>query len=315
LIAVLALAAAALKSLFFRLATYVTASRRSTNPTQITLLTHLTCVTLLIVPLSILSFHRARIFASDEALWRDTLARNPAAWVAHNNLGSILAEQHNYEDAAAHFMTSLQLKPDNAQAHCNLGSLLALQGRFSEAEAHFLAALKTKPNDADIHKAYASALSAQGKTLEALKHTRAAISLHPDPALRLSYASLLYQTGDFREAVAQYRQVLAAGAESPEPLNNLAWLLATCPDSAVRNGKEAVLLAERACRLSKFREPSMLGVLAAAYAEAGRFNDAMGAAQQTISLATAAGNTRFAAMNQQLLQLYRAGKPYHEPHR
>jgi len=243
------------------------------------------------------------------------LARNPAAWVAHNNLGSILAEQHKYEDAAAHFMTSLQLKPDNAQAHCNLGSLLALQGRFPEAESHFLAALKTKPNDADIHKAYASALSAQGKTLEALKHTRAAISLQPDPALRLSYASLLYQTGDFREAVAQYRQVLAAGAESPEPLNNLAWLLATCPDSAVRNGKEAVRLAERACRLSKFKEPSMLGVLAAAYAEAGRFNDAIGAAQQTISLATAAGNTRFAAMNQQLLQLYRAGKPYHEPPR
>jgi len=101
--------------------------------------------------------------------------------------------------------------------------------------------------------------------------------------------------------------------DSVEALNNLAWLLATCPDGAVRNGAEAVRCAERASGLPAPKEMCVAGTLAAAYAEAGRFKEAVATAEKAVEAETAAGETRFAALNTQLLTLYRAGRPFHEP--
>ena len=96
-------------------------------------------------------------------------------------------------------------------------------------------------------------------------------------------------------------------------LNNLAWILATSPDDGLRNGTEAVRLAERACELTHYDEPLFIGTLAAAYAESGRFPEAVTTAEKAEQLATTAGLTDVAAKNRQLLELYRAGKSYHEP--
>jgi tetratricopeptide (TPR) repeat protein len=263
--------------------------------------------------LSALTFQRARVFADEESLWRDTLAKNPAAWLAHNNLGLVLAEQQNYEQAIEQFNDSLELNPRNAQAHCNLAHALSLQNRFAEAESHFRTALELKPNDADIHRAYGADLANNGKTREALNQMRAVLLLRPNITTRLEMGELLYETGHPREAVAQYRQVLQRKSDLPEALNNLAWLLATSSDSSLRDGAEAVRLAQRACQLSGNNEPSMLGTLAAAYAEAGRFPAAVETAEKAIRLAKASGNTGFVAAYQQLLELYRAGKPHREP--
>ena len=98
-----------------------------------------------------------------------------------------------------------------------------------------------------------------------------------------------------------------------EALNNLAWLLATCSDAAVRNGADAVRFAEQACRLTGYTRAQALGTLAAAYAEAGRFTEAATTAQKASEVARAGGDTRFAAVNERLARLYRAGRPYHEP--
>jgi tetratricopeptide (TPR) repeat protein len=95
--------------------------------------------------------------------------------------------------------------------------------------------------------------------------------------------------------------------------NNLAWMLASHPDPQIRNGKEAVDLAERACRLTNNEMPIYLGTLAAAYAEAGRFSDAVATAEKARDLARKAGLGTVAQRNEQLLELYRAGRPYHEP--
>jgi hypothetical protein len=97
-----------------------------------------------------------------------------------------------------------------------------------------------------------------------------------------------------------------------EALNNLAWMLATSSDAKLRDGEEAVRLAEQAWKLTQGKEATALGTLAAAFAEAGQFTNAVIASQQAISVAQAAGNVRYAQMSQQLLQLYRTGRPYHE---
>jgi tetratricopeptide (TPR) repeat protein len=105
------------------------------------------------------------------------------------------------------------------------------------------------------------------------------------------------------------RLALALKPDMVEALENLAWILATHPSEALRNGAEAVRLAERACKLSQYREPVSLVTLAAAYAEAGRFGDAVKTAEKARDLAAAAGLKDVAAKNSERLELYRAGKP------
>jgi Flp pilus assembly protein TadD len=267
----------------------------------------------LVVVLAVLAMLRAQVFESEEALWRDTIARNPAAWLAHANLGWILAKQQNYDEAKTHLVASLELNPNNAQAHCNLGRLLSLQGKPAEAEEQFQAALKIKPKDAEIRRSYASALAEQGRQAEAVAQFREALRLHSDTETRLQLAVLFVQSCKPREAVAEYCQVLMFKPDQPEALNNVAWLLATSADATVRNGAEAVRLAEHACRLSGNAQPPELGALAAAYAEAGRFPEAVETAQKAVDAARAGGNDQLAALGEQLLHLFRAGKPYHEP--
>ena len=266
-----------------------------------------------VIGLAVLAALRAPVFMDEETLWRDTLARNPAAWCAHANLGWILASQQKYDEAREHLVASLAVKPDNAQAHCNLGRVLSLQGEFAEADDQFQAAVGLKPKDAEIRRSYASALAGQGRRDEAAEQLRDLLQLKSDTETRAQLASLLFETGKHREAVAEYRLLLAAKPDQPEALNNLAWLLATSPDAAVRNGAEAVRLAEQGCRLTDYKQAQMLGTLAAAYAEAGRFTEAVTTAQKAIELARAGGDMQFAAANAQLLSLYRAGRPYHEP--
>lgn len=266
----------------------------------------------LVVGLTFLTVQRAKVMATDESLWRDTLAKNPTAWPAHNNLGCILAEQNKIDDAITHFVASLHYNRNNAQAHCNLGKALTLQRKLTEAEAELRTAVALKPQEPEFHRSLAYALGGQGKQDEALVQFRQTADLDQSVGSRLELASLLHQLGREREAVAEYRRVLATQPLSVQALNNIAWILATSGDDSVRNGADAIRFAEKACQQTQNRDAMPMGTLAAAYAEAGRFNDAIATAEKAESLAALRGNAQFAAINRQLLQLYRAGKAYHE---
>ena len=103
----------------------------------------------------------------------------------------------------------------------------------------------------------------------------------------------LVQHGRIPEAIEQYRIILQRNPDQLLALNNLAWLLATDDDSQWRNGTEAVRLAERACDLTHYQTPAFLGTLAAAYAEAGRFDDAVKTEEMVIALVNATGEKRY----------------------
>jgi protein O-mannosyl-transferase len=268
--------------------------------------------TTLIIALTFLTVQRAKVMATDETLWRDTLAKNPAAWSAHNNLACILAEQNKIDEAITHFEASLKFYPNNAQAHGNLGKALTQQGKLPEAEAQLRTAIELKPREPEFHRSLANALGAQGKIDEALAQLREAADLQQGVGGRLELANMLHQMGKEREAAAEHRRALAIQPLSVEVLNNLAWILATSADDSVRNGTEAVALAEKACQQTQNQDAMTLGTLAAAYAEAGRFAEAAATAEKAANLAAAAGNSQFANINTHLMQLYRAGKPYHE---
>ena len=95
-------------------------------------------------------------------------------------------------------------------------------------------------------------------------------------------------------------------------LNSLAWLLATRPEATIRNGPEAVELAERAVAQHQEEQPELLDTLAAAYAEAGRFPEAVRTAEKALAAASQRENKALSDGIQQRLKLYRAGKPYRE---
>jgi Flp pilus assembly protein TadD len=265
----------------------------------------------LILILSVLTFQRARVFASQEKLMRDTLAKNPAAWTSYNDLGIVLAKRGDYVAAINEFQNSLRCNPGYADARLNLGVALLLQGRPAEAEPQFLEVLKVKPYEPAAHRQLAEILVEQGRDQAALYHLKVALAFKPDVETRLALASLFYKTGDSRSAVDQLHRVLAIKPDEVEALNNLAWILATDPDAVVRNGVEAVQRAERACQLTGYKQPSMISTLAAAYAEAGRFPEAVTTAEMAVKMQIANDETHLADINNQLLILYRSGKPYH----
>jgi Flp pilus assembly protein TadD len=117
------------------------------------------------------------------------------------------------------------------------------------------------------------------------------------------------QTGT---AVARFRVALQLQPYNAEGLQQLAWLLATSPDVALRNGTEAVQLAERACTLTNAQDCRLRGVLDAAYGEAGRFADAITAVEQAKRLALAAGDQPNAQAADLRLGLYRQQRPFRQ---
>jgi protein O-mannosyl-transferase len=269
----------------------------------------------LVLLLAGLTFQRSRVFSTDERLWVDTLAKNPTSWNAHNNLACIRAEQHQMDEAIGHFETSLKIHPRNAKAHLNLGRALAMRRQFADADAHFEAALRIKPNDAETRATYGSSLADRGRRDEALAHLREAIRLQPDPVTRLQLAGVLNASGKIREAAEQCREVLKVKPDSIEASSNLAWFLATAAEDSLRDGREAVRLAEQACRLNGYKEAKMVSVLAVAYAEAGQFTNAVATAEKAVALAIDAGDEYIAGVNERFKKLFAAGKPYREPAR
>jgi len=203
--------------------------------------------------------------------------------------------------------------PEMMEAQRLLAHFLLLSGRPAEAEPHYAAALKLKPGDCNLRRAYANALAKQGKAEQAARQLEVALNLDPaDVQANFELAQLLSEQGKTREAAPLYDKALDGDPEFVGSLNNLAWLLATDADGRLRNGPRAVELAERACKLTEWKTAFLMGTLAAAYAEAGRFSDAAAMAEKARDQARADKLEDVAKKNEELLKLYRAGKPYHQ---
>jgi tetratricopeptide (TPR) repeat protein len=369
----------------------------------------------LLAALAGLSWRQSRMYAGPEILYRTTIERDPACWLAHENLGIALAARGRADAALAEHRKALEIKPDSPDAHNNLGVALELLGRADEAIAHYQIALELKPRDAQAHNNLGNALAGRGAVDEAICHYRKALEIEPDSAgaqvgfgnvllgrgrldeaiahyeralgARPDYAEARYDLakalagrGRTEEAIAQYERALAIKSDFPDahnnlanalarcgrtdeavdhyrsalrsrpddanarrnlavvigqrekvlstlaelrrairtrpndaaPLNDAAWILATNPNASIRNGNDAVDLAERARRLTGGRSPVLLDTLAAAYAETGRFADAVQTAGQAAALAARAGEKTLVERIRSRLELYSKGKPYRQ---
>jgi len=233
---------------------------------------------------------------------------------AHNNLGNSLARAGRIPEAIAQWEQAVRIKPDFVEAHGNLGNALKQAGKIEEAVGHYEQALRINPDLAGVHYNLGLALAREGKTQEAMEHYEQALRLKPDLAeahYNLGVASM--RLGKLTEAMGHWEQALRDRPDYPEAQNNLAWLMATRTPAEGGDPVRAVTLAERACELTNNRVAAYLDTLAIAYAAAGRFNDAIAAAQKAIGLAKAAGQSQLVEDIELHLELYRAGRAYRAP--
>jgi tetratricopeptide (TPR) repeat protein len=238
----------------------------------------------------------------------------PDHLMAYQQLAACLTQMGQHKQVIEVCEQGLRVDPFRPEVHQMLGVAAAAIGDLTNAVIHLSLALDLKPEWPETRGVLALALASLGELDQATGHYQRAIREKPDDAkLHYLFAVTLAMQGNGREAAEQYREVLKLQPDNAEALNNLAWILASNPSNDVRNGADAIRLAERACELSQHRAPILLGTLAAAYAEAGRFSDAVSAAEKARDLAEAAGDKAVAAKNRELLELYRAGKPYREP--
>jgi tetratricopeptide (TPR) repeat protein len=197
----------------------------------------------------------------------------------HNSLGSLLLAMNKPDEAQTHYREAMRLAPGDPVAFCNLGHLLIQIGPFADGAKQYEEAARLKPADPAPHCAVGKALLRRGQSAQAISHFREA--LRRDPA-------------------------------HIQSLTFLARVLASDPLDALRNGTEAVGLAEKANALTGNQEPFVLDTLAMAYAESGRFSEAQQSLQRAIEIARASGHNDDAAEMLERLQLYRAGRPFRD---
>ena len=244
---------------------------------------------LIILSLLLLSWQHCGAFYNDETLWRDTAAKNPDCWLAHEQLTDILFNQGRIEEAAAENAELLRIRPDYGFARNYLGVFLARQGKYDEALTQFTAAVHDQPWNAFAHNHLGQALAMQGKLLEAMREFVEALRLDPNLAEAHNNLGLALATeGNIRGAIAQFREALRLKPDYPVADANLG-------KAFVQTGQldEALHCLET------------LENLAAAHASAGEFDDAVRAAQQAHGLAIAAGKDILAAKIKSELEQYR----------
>lgn len=218
-------------------------------------------------------------------------------------------------EAAEQLSAVLAIQPDNTVAVYRLGKVLGDVGRLDESVDYLTRAVEAMPDYADAHAYLALALQRKHDWEGAERHFRRALALNPrHEEAFVGLGATMYGQGRVAEAVSFWRRGLQVHADSVQLANNLAWCLATCPDAAIRDGDEAVRIAERVCQDIGTKNPAVMDTLAAAYAEAGRMEDAVRTARSAVRVAEALEQSALAAAIGDRLELYESGRPYREAH-
>ena len=154
-----------------------------------------------------------------------------------------------------------------------------------------------------------------GKPNNAIEHLKKAVVIDPQfAAAHNRWGRVLCELGKPEQAIRHYQTAMEIDSTNPEAPKNLAWLRATCPVDEIRDGAKAVELAKRLCEASQYRIPAILDTLAAAYAEVGKFPEAVAAVSQALDLLHSRVPRKDPLVQnlQRRLELYQAGKPYRE---
>lgn len=226
-----------------------------------------------------MTYARNQDFESTERIWQDTVEKRPRNSRARLNYGVSLASLGRTADAEGQLREAVRLKDTNAAAHLNLGSTLAARGRAEEGIKHLERALALDPTYTAAYRNLGEAYGALGNRALAAKHFALALERNADDVFLL---------------------------------NRLGWLLATSPEDSIRQGARAVTIAERAVGLTGRQDATSLDTLAAAYAEADRFTDAVRVGAEAVALAEQQGRQELLPELRDRLARYQANQKFRE---
>ncbi len=244
-----------------------------------------------------------------EAHHRRALRLRPDFAQAHYNLGVVLRRRGDLNQAADELQQALRIRPDYAKAHHNLGRVFEQQGDLAKAAACYERAMRIQPDYAQAYNNLGVVFGKQGDLARAALQLEHAIRIQPDYSQAHSNLGRVFEMqGDLQQALSHYRQAFKNEPAPVKTANHIAWVLATSDDASLRNGEEAVQLAEYCARATGGNQPDILNTLAAAYAEAGKFDEAVRWQARAMEIAPADKEIDFRSR----LDLYKAGKPYRE---
>jgi tetratricopeptide (TPR) repeat protein len=228
-------------------------------------------------------------------------------WAAHQQL-------KYWRDTITLFNRTIDVTGENALAELILGDGLDHAGFTNAALVNYRIAATLNPGDKEGFQQIARIMTEKQDWNAAADNFRTVLTLDPnEPTAYAGLAQALIQLDQTAEAFATLKTGIQVAPDSPELLNNFAWLLATSGHPNLRDGPLAVKLAEQACEITHRQQTMMLGTLAAAYAEAGRFDDAIATATEACKLAAEKRDNALLQRNQELLNLYQKQQPFHDP--
>jgi tetratricopeptide (TPR) repeat protein len=239
------------------------------------------------------------------AHFAETARLRPGAASAHYNLGNAQLLRGRRREARFEFERAIEIDPAYANAHRGLGTVLYRDGRLEDAVRAYQRAVQLAPGDIPARHNLAVVLQAQGKLADATSHYEEVLrrdARYPDAHYGLALVSK--SQGDMAGAVRHYREALQSVPNWLEVLVDLAWVLATATDPAIRNPQEAIEVAERAVRATTPPSWAALDASAAALASAGRVREAADQARRALEAAVATGNDAAAGQIRERLRLY-----------
>jgi tetratricopeptide (TPR) repeat protein len=279
----------------------------------------ITGTVLVVAALACAAFTQTSYWRDSGTLWTHALAVTSNNDVAHNNLGYLCVDRGELDKAMSHYEAALKIRSAKLDPHYNLATafvemnladVLARKGQPDEAMVHFEQAIKLQPDYAEVYYNRGNVLFANGRIEEAIADWEKTLQIQPNDAdAHTGLGNALLRKGALKEAIGHYNQAMALAPEDPHSRNNLAWVLATSSDASIRDGVKAIELAQQAISLSGGRELLFFRTLAAAYAEAGRFSDAIAVIQQTAATARMQGKTDQADLLEGDVLLYRGQVP------
>jgi len=257
---------------------------------------------------------RRKANAEDLAAYTKMLRADPENPLRHDAVAALYLDAGMFDEAIAEYTQSLRLNPASAPTQYNLGFALSARGRRDEAIAAFQQALRLDPDYAQAHNNLGALLQVSGQPDAALEHYRRAATLRPDNVeSHTNLGQLLANRGQNADAVRQFSIALSLRDDNVQALAGLAWIRATTSDPSLRSASEAVRLAERADKVTSHQDVTAIDALGAAYAAAGRYEDALRAARDGLAIASASGKSAVAAQFRQRVELYQKGQALRMP--
>jgi tetratricopeptide (TPR) repeat protein len=237
---------------------------------------------------------------------------NPADSATHLDL-AISVKRSDQERAIAEARRAIELGPENSSAYQFLMNCLFESHRYNEVAELGRKWLAVTPYDAAAHSALGSVLAENGDLLSAAQHLGYVMMLRPEvEQAHAQLRQILLSLAEEPDGLQRLHEIAANAPDSARMLDELAWLLATYPDSRSRDGIEAVRLAEHACDLTERRIPALLDTLAAAYAEGGDFPRAISVAEEALNDARSSGDNDAVKLSEIILTSLRKSLPYRQ---